>query len=68
LDAAAERVRLGKELEKMRAEIEKVQQKLANPNFTQKVPATVLAEHQQRLADWQAKEKQVLKAMENLPE
>ena len=38
-----------------RAEITKVEQKLANPNFTQKVPASVLQEHQQRLVDWQAK-------------
>jgi len=33
----------------------KVEQKLANPNFTQKVPPAVLAEHEQRLKDWQAK-------------
>ena len=44
-----------KELEKIRLEIVKVEEKLANPAFTQKVPASVLAEHQKRLADWQAK-------------
>ena len=55
IDPAAEKVRLAKEVEKIKAEIAKVEQKLANPNFTQKVPATVLAEHRQRLADWQAK-------------
>ncbi len=55
VDAAAETARLTKEVEKIQAEIAKVEQKLANPNFTQKVPATVLAEHRQRLADWQAK-------------
>jgi valyl-tRNA synthetase len=55
IDAAAERVRLAKEVEKFQAEIVKVQQKLANPNFTQKVPPAVLAEHKQRLADWQAR-------------
>ncbi|HVY70677.1 MAG TPA: valine--tRNA ligase [Verrucomicrobiae bacterium] len=68
VDAAAERARLTKELEKIRAEIQKVEQKLANPNFTEKVPATVLMEHKQRLLDWQGKEKQVLAALENLPE
>jgi valyl-tRNA synthetase len=55
IDVAAERTRLTKELEKIRAEITKVEEKLANPNFTQKVPAKVLDEHKQRLADWQSK-------------
>ena len=68
LDVAAERTRLTKELEKIRSEITKVRDKLANPAFTQKVPAQVLAEHEQRLADWVAKEKQVHTALDNLPE
>ncbi|HEY1790982.1 MAG TPA: valine--tRNA ligase [Verrucomicrobiae bacterium] len=55
VDVEAERTRLTKELEKIEGEIAKVEQKLANPNFTQKVPATVLEEHKKRLADWQAK-------------
>jgi valyl-tRNA synthetase len=42
-------------VEKIKAEIVKVEQKLANPNFTQKVPPAVLAEHEQRLADWKSK-------------
>ncbi len=63
VDFAAERARLGKELEKIAAEIPKVQEKLNNPGFTQKVPAAVLAEHRQRLADWQTKEQQVRTAL-----
>jgi valyl-tRNA synthetase len=55
IDIAAEKVRLAKEVEKDKAEIAKVEQKLANPNFTQKVPPAVLAEHEQRLKDWKAK-------------
>jgi valyl-tRNA synthetase len=55
IDVAAEKIRLAKEVEKDLAEISKVEAKLANPNFTTKVPATVLAEHQQRLVEWQAK-------------
>jgi valyl-tRNA synthetase len=55
VDVAAEKIRLTKELEKTQAEITKVEQKLANPNFTQKVPPQVLQEHQQRLAEWLAK-------------
>jgi valyl-tRNA synthetase len=55
VDAEAERNRLKKDLEKIEGEIARVEQKLANPSFTQKAPATVLEEHQKRLADWQAK-------------
>ena len=55
IDVAAEKTRLTKELDKIQSEISKVEQKLANPNFTQKVPPAVLAEHEQRLADWKAK-------------
>lgn len=67
VDVAAERERLERELEKIGAEIAKVQAKLGNPEFAGKVPAKVLAEHQQRLADWQAKEGQARKALGNLP-
>ena len=66
VDVGAERNRLTKELDKIRQEIGKVEAKLANPAFTQKVPAAVLAEHQQRLLDWQAKERQVAASLENL--
>ena len=55
MDRDAEIIRLTKEVEKFLVEIVKVEQKLANPNFTQKVPAAVLDEHRQRLADWQGK-------------
>ena len=68
VDYAAERERLTKELEKIRSEIAKVGEKLANPAFAEKVPAKVLDEHKQRLADWQAKEKQVQSSIDNLPE
>jgi len=54
-ELAAEKARVTKELEKIEAEISKVEQKLANPKFTEKVPPAVLQEHSQRLAEWQAK-------------
>jgi len=63
IDVEAEKARLKKELEKIEAEAVKVEQKLANPNFTQKVPANVLEEHKQRLADWQAKHEHVKSAL-----
>ena len=55
IDVAAEKIRLTKEADKIQAEIVKVEQKLANPNFTAKVPPAVLVEHEQRLADWRSK-------------
>jgi valyl-tRNA synthetase len=67
VDFAAERVRLNKEAEKFRAEKAKVEEKLNNPNFAQKVPAKVLDEHKQRLVDWQTKLAQVEKMIADLP-
>jgi valyl-tRNA synthetase len=63
VDTEAEKARLNKELEKIEGEITKVEQKLANPNFAQKVPAAVLDEHKKRLADWQAKREHVQAAL-----
>ena len=63
IDMEAEKARLKKELEKIEAEIAKIEQKLANPNFTQKVPANVLEEHKQRLAEWQGKRDHVKSAL-----
>jgi valyl-tRNA synthetase len=67
-DVEGEKARLTKELEKIKAEIEKVEQKLGSPAFVQKVPPAVLEEHKKRLNDWQAKKAQVEKALEGLNE
>jgi valyl-tRNA synthetase len=66
IDVAAEIARLEKEFEKHQVEIEKVQIKLNNPAFAQKVPPAVLEDHQKRLADWQAKFAHVEKALNSL--
>jgi valyl-tRNA synthetase len=63
IDVEAEKVRLTKELQKIEAEIAKVGQKLANPNFAQKVPPNVLEEHKQRLVEWQGKREHVKSAL-----
>jgi valyl-tRNA synthetase len=68
IDVAGETVRLAKELEKIVVEITKVEQKLANPSFAQKVPAEVLTEHRKRLEDWIAKRDHVQKAIDGLKE
>jgi valyl-tRNA synthetase len=63
IDVGAEKARLKKELEKIEAEIGKVQSKLDNPNFAQKVPANVLEDHRQRVAEWQSKREHVKSAL-----
>ncbi len=66
IDVAAEKVRLTKEREKLEGEIAKTKEKLANPNFVQKVPPQVLAEHQQRLVDFNVKLEHVIEALKAL--
>jgi len=66
VDIEAEKARLKKELEKAEAEIAKVEQKLSNPNFVEKVPPHVLQEHRQRLTDWQAKRDRARQNLEAL--
>ncbi len=66
IDVTAERARQTKELEKAETEMAKVEQKLNNPAFAQKVPPNVLAEHQKRLAEWQAKRDRAKAALEAL--
>ena len=66
IDFEAERARLTKELERVKIEVTKVQEKLANPAFAAKVPVKVLEEHQARLQEWQVKETQIAASLANL--
>ena len=54
IDVEAETARVGKEIAKVESELEKVRAKLADTNFTAKVPQKVLDDHTQREADWSA--------------
>jgi valyl-tRNA synthetase len=63
IDVEAERARVTKELAKADSELEKVRAKLADENFTTKVPAKVLDEHRQREADWQEKKAKLTEMM-----
>ena len=66
VDVAGEKARLSKELQRIELEITKAEHKLANPNFTSKAPPQVLQEHQQRLAEWQAKRDRTRNAFDAL--
>jgi valyl-tRNA synthetase len=66
IDVEAETARVGKEIAKVQSELEKVRAKLADTNFTSKVPQKVLDDHTQREADWStqlAKLKTMLEAL-----
>ena len=66
IDVAAEKARLTKELAKIATEVAKCQGTLNNPAFRAKVPPAVLAEHEKRLAEWQAKQQHAQSALEAL--
>ena len=55
VDLDAERKRIAMEITKVEAEIGKVAAKLADPNFTEKVPPAVLEDHRDRQAKWTEK-------------
>ena len=65
-DVVAEKARLRKELDKAEAEIKKVEERLGNPAFAQKVPPNVLAEHQKRLIEWEGKKAQLIASLSAL--
>ncbi len=54
VDVAAERLRLGKELDRLTAEMTRAEDKLGNPAFVARAPAPVITQERQRLADFAA--------------
>jgi valyl-tRNA synthetase len=51
IDKAAELTRLEKEIGKIEADVERIENKLANPNFVERAPATVVDKERHKLAD-----------------
>jgi valyl-tRNA synthetase len=54
IDMGSERTRLAREIEKSKAEIKKIDAKLANENFVAKAPPEVVEENRERRADFEA--------------
>ncbi|MEO6986370.1 MAG: valine--tRNA ligase [Paralcaligenes sp.] len=52
IDVMAERLRLGKEIDRIKAEIAKAQGKLANANFVERAPAAVIEQEKARAAQF----------------
>ncbi|MCB2262562.1 MAG: valine--tRNA ligase [Candidatus Thiosymbion ectosymbiont of Robbea hypermnestra] len=69
IDQEAELRRLGKEIGKLEADLERTQNKLANPNFLDKAPPAVVQKERDKAAEQQAAlaklEEQVLTPSEN---
>jgi valyl-tRNA synthetase len=66
IDVEAEKARLLKERAKVEVEIQKVEERLNNSSFTQKVSPAVLEEHKKRLENWRSREQQIQAMLENL--
>jgi valyl-tRNA synthetase len=66
IDFEAERSRLGKEKEKLRAESSKLEAQLANPQFAERAPAEKVTEIRARIADIAQRTAQLDQTIENL--
>ena len=66
VDKEAERARLTKEIEKLQAEIEKVDKKLSNPNFADKAPPAVVQQQHDRKAGFTDEVAKLQAALGNL--
>lgn len=66
VDINQERQRLKKEIEKVAAEIQKIQQKLANESFVSRAPAEVVEEERERMQKAQNVKHKLSQALEQL--
>jgi valyl-tRNA synthetase len=66
IDVAKEKGRLGKELDKAKGEIAKIEKKLGNEQFVAKAPPEVIEEQQERLAESRRAHRQLEIALERL--
>jgi valyl-tRNA synthetase len=66
VDLAAERVRLGKEIERLATEITKARSKLGNESFVARAPEEVVAQEKQRLAGFEQNYEKLVAQLERL--
>jgi len=66
IDVEAERVRISKEIEKMRIEVTKAEGKLGNASFVDRAPPEVVVQEKQRLEEWKTKLAQLGEMLEAL--
>ena len=66
VDVGAERIRLGKEIERLANEINKAKGKLTNESFVARAPAEVVAQEKQRLAGFEQNHEKLVAQLERL--
>ena len=66
IDVDAERKRLGKQLDKVQADLGRARGKLDNPNFVNNAPADVVTQEKQRAADFERQIAQLTEQLEKL--
>ena len=66
VDVAAERIRLGKEIERLANEITKARSKLGNESFVARAPAEVVAQEKQRLTGFEQNHEKLVAQLERL--
>jgi valyl-tRNA synthetase len=66
IDVAAERARLGKEMQKADADIARVDAKLNNPNFMARAPEEVVEEEKEKREEAVARKAKIAEALERL--
>ena len=68
IDVDAERKRLGKQLDKVQADLARSRSKLDNPNFVNNAPADVVTQEKRRAADFERQVAQLSEQLEKLDE
>jgi len=68
IDVDAERKRLGKQMDKVQADLSRARAKLDNPNFVNNAPADVVTQEKQRAADFERQVAQLSEQLEKLHE
>jgi valyl-tRNA synthetase len=66
VDVESERIRINSEITKVVAELAKVDAKLSDQTFVEKVPAAVLEDHRQRHQRWSEKLETLGTTLKNL--
>ena len=66
IDVEAERIRISKEIDRIKIEVKKCEAKLGNASFVDRAPPEVVEQEKARLAEWQAKVVQLNKLLDDL--
>ena len=66
VDVGAERIRLGKEIDRLANEIQKARSKLSNESFVARAPEEVVAQEKQRLTGFEQNHEKLVAQLERL--